>query len=103
MEELINKYIKEDNREKLLELAFEEQNNIDLNSIADYYIKVRDSFNICELISMVSEYLDLDNIFDKIVKTKDKKFMFWIVNNNTIKSVIDEKYISKLEKVIIVS
>lgn len=98
MNNLVDKYIKEDNRKKLWELAFEYKDKIDLNKISDYYIQVRDDFNICELICIVSEYLDLDDIFNKIVKTKDKTFMFYILKNGTIKSVIDDKYFLLLEK-----
>ena len=98
MKSLVDKYIKEDKRNELLELAFKQQNNIDLKAVADYYIKVRDSFNICELIRMVSEYLDLDYVFDKIIKTNDKKFIFWIYNNNIIKNIINEKYFKYLEE-----
>ena len=98
MKSLVDKYIKEDKRDELLELAFKQQNNIDLKAVADYYIKVRDSFNLCELISMVSEYLDLDYVFGKIIKTNDKKFIFWIYNNNIIKNIINEKYFKYLEE-----
>lgn len=94
---LVDKYINEDNRKMLWELAFEYEDKIDLNKIAFYYIKVRDFFNICELICVVSDYLNLDNIFDEIIATNDKTFMFWILNNGSIKSIIDNKYFKKLE------
>lgn len=94
---LVDCYIKEDKREELWNLAFDYGNEIDLTKIANYYISVRDSFHICELLSIVSNYLDLDYLFDSIVLTNDKEFMFWILNNGTIKSIIDSKYFSKLE------
>ena len=98
LNKLVDKYIKEDNGKKLWELAEEYENQIDLNKIANYYIQVRDDFNICELICFLYEYLDLDEIFNNIIKTKDKEFMFWILNNGSIKSIIDYKYFIELEK-----
>ena len=73
---LVDKYINEDNRNGLWELAEEYKNQVDLKKIADYYIQVRDDFNICELICFLYEYLNLDEIFDNIIRTKDKEFMF---------------------------
>ena len=95
---LIDVYIKNDDRKKLWELAFEFGNEIDLNKIASYYIVVRDAFHICELISAVSEYLDLETIFDNINLTNDKNFMLLIANNPVIKSIIDYTYLYRLEK-----
>lgn len=94
---LVDRYISEDNRVELFYLAFEYTNKIDLNKIAHYFIDKKDDYNICELISSVSEYLDLDDIFDSIINTKDAEFMFWIINNGTIR-FIDSKYIYKLKK-----
>lgn len=97
---LLENYIKNDDRENLIILALDYEDKIDLNKIADYFIKIKDSFYICELICTSSEYLDLEMIFKKIIDTKDKHFIFFILTNESIKNVINEKYLMRLEKAI---
>ena len=48
----------------------------------------------------LKKYLDLDYIFNKIIATNDKKFIFLILNNGTIKGIIDNKYIAILNDVL---
>lgn len=95
---LIDEYINNDDRKGLWELAFDHINEVNLNKIAEYYIQVMDSFHICELINISLGHLDLDYVFDKIISTNDKTFMFFILNNGTIKYIIDPKYLTRLEE-----
>ncbi|MBQ3021617.1 MAG: hypothetical protein IJD92_05300 [Bacilli bacterium] len=97
---LLENYIENDVRENLIILALDYEDKIDLNKIADYFIKIKDIFYICELICTSSEYLDLEKIFKKIIDTKDKTFIFFILTNESIKNVINEKYLMRLEKAI---
>ena len=96
LNKLIDNYIKEDNKEELWNLANKYENKIDLEKIANYYIKIRDSYYICELISIVSEYLNLDNIFTKIIATKNEEFIFFVSKNPIIKGIIPDTYIERL-------
>lgn len=96
--DLVNKYIKQDEKEKLWELSFDCEDKIILHKIADYYIQEKDAYYICELLCVASELLNLDNVFDKIIATGDKTFMFMVLNNGTIQGIIDDKYFSKLKK-----
>lgn len=95
---LINKYIREKDKENLWNLAFKYQNKINLERIANYFINEKDSYYLCELISIVAEFLDLDNIFDKIIDTNDDNFIFLISKNGAIQNIIDSKYFLKLNK-----
>ncbi len=96
LDKIIINYIKEDNKEELWNLAEKYENKINLERIADYYIKKRDNYYICELISLVGEYLNLNNIFDKIIATKDDEFIFLIAKNPIINNVIPESCLQKL-------
>ena len=95
---LIDKYIKEDDKEKLLDLASKYENKINLDKIVNYYIKDKDVYYICELLSIVSEFLDLDNVFNKIIESNDETFIFLVSKNGLIQNIIDYKYILKLNK-----
>lgn len=95
VQNLVDKYIKENSNKELLDLVFQYENKIDLKKIANHYINIKDSYYICELISFALEYLDIDDIFDKIIKTNDEEFMFMVYKNGTINEIVD---MSKLRK-----
>ena len=101
---LVDCYIKEDKREELWNLAFDYGNEIDLTKIANYYISDRDSFHICELLSIVSNYLDLDYLFDSIVELLQfcgvvMNFLYFIIINIITFFVYGlDKYYAKTNK-----
>ena len=65
--------IEKDEREWLWRLAFNYENhNFNFDSIVDYFIKVKDSYYLSELVSAVGDCLDLDRLVDQI---NDKKLI----------------------------
>lgn len=94
---IASKYIKKNNTNKLFMLARDYDSKYNLEKIEDYYISIKDSFNLCELISLSLEYLDLDNLFNKIINTNDINFIKSIENNIVINGIIDPKYLKKLK------
>ena len=95
-------YIENDERKLLWELAFDyspESNEIeDMTKIANYYINQKDGYYICELISIASEYLNIDDIINKIIETKDINLISYVMTNNIINGIIDDKYFVKLKQ-----
>lgn len=93
-------YIKKDDRKGLWNLVFlymeENKEIIDMSKISDYYIEKRDSFYICELISLAIEYLDIDDVINKIIATNDKEFIAYVMTNPVIKGIIDDGYFIRL-------
>ena len=70
---LVEVGINKDDREALWRLAFNyEHYDINLDKVADYFLKKKDGYYLTELISAVGDKLDIDKIIDKI---KDKKFI----------------------------
>ena len=72
-EEIVKAGIEKDEREWLWRLAFNyEKSDLDLKSIVDYYIKVKDAYYLSELISAVGDKLDIEYIVDQV---KDKELI----------------------------
>lgn len=94
---LVDKYIKENNKEELWKIVFEYDNKVNIDKIIDYYILSRDSFYVCELISIAQEYIDLHLLANKIVDTNDVTFAYMILKNGTIHDIINNEFFSILE------
>ena len=94
----LKKYIKEQNNYEIFRLLFEFYDDIDIKHVIYYYIKTLNYSDLCTLITLVDiDYLDY--IFEKIVSTKNKEFIFYILKNGTINSIISgTKYEKILEK-----
>ncbi|MBR3661110.1 MAG: hypothetical protein IKN63_04300 [Bacilli bacterium] len=92
---LVKVGIEKDEREWLFRLAFNyERNNINFDSIVDYFIKKKDGYYLAELISAVGECLDIDIIFDKIV---DKDLIEDLKKRkDVISSYVSEEQFNKL-------
>ena len=72
-EKLVKAGIEKDEREWLWRLAVNYVNrDISFNSIANYFIKIKDGYYIAELISAIGEKLDIDYVIDNI---NDKKLI----------------------------
>lgn len=75
-DDLVRAGIKEDKREALWRLAVNySQKEKSFTLIEDYFIKVKDSYYLAELVSAVEEDLNLDELAGKVLETKDKEFI----------------------------
>lgn len=92
---LVKAGIENDEREWLWRLAFNyEEDNMNLNSISDYYIEKKDGYYLAELISAVGNSLNIDDIIEKIndknlIKDLEKR-------KNVIDNYVSEKQFNKL-------
>ena len=95
-DELVKIGIEKDEKEKLWRLAFNYQyKNMNLDNIIDYFIKVKDGYYLCELISAVGDVLDIDKIIDKI---EDKELINEMINRkNVINYFVKDKHFDILE------
>ena len=81
-EEVVKAGIEKDEREWLWRLAFNyEKSELDFKSIVDYFIKVKDSYYLGELISAVGDKLDIDYIIDQV---NDKELIKGLVDNKDV-------------------
>ena len=95
-DKLIKNCIEEDNMDKAWELYLEYE-DMNPSLIEDYFIEKRNSYYICELISLEADNGDIDNFIDKIVATKDKEFIGEIALNNLISYEISGSNFLKLK------
>ena len=98
-EELVKVGRERDEREWLWRLAFNYvDKEINVDSVVDYFIHVKDGYYLVETISAMGEYLDIENIFGKI---DDRELIKYLKENrDVIKSYVNEEqfdgFISKL-------
>lgn len=94
-EKVVKAGIEKDEREWLWRLAYNYENkDIKLDSIVNYFIKVKDGYYLVELISAVGDCLDIDAILDKVT---DKDLIEYLVKEKKIiSSYVSEKQINKL-------
>lgn len=88
--------IKNDNRESLFRLAFNyNRHSIDFCLIEDYFIKVRDSYYLTELIGAVEEDLNMDKLIGKVIYTNDNVFINDVLNICKDRGMLNQKDIDK--------
>ncbi len=71
---------------------------LDFTKIEDYFIRVRDSYYLTELLSAVPEDLDRDSIIKKVLDTKDSKFIEEVAQNALNISLITQEEIDKIKE-----
>ena len=71
LNKLIDAGINNDEREYLWRLAFNYEDDVDVNKIANYYISVKDSYYLSELVSIAEDKIKIDkNVINKILEEK---------------------------------
>ena len=95
-DKLVKVGIEHDEKEWLWRLAFNyDESGINFDKIVDYYIKVKDSYYLSELISAVGRSLDIDSIIDKLT---DQELIKELLNNKDVISFyVDDEQFKKLE------
>ncbi len=94
----IEKLIIEGNKKKLIDVAFDIENEKEFNKIFNYFLETRDGFNIGELLSIANEYANITEVANKIVETKDAELIFYLLHFGPILNVVDEKFFDILRK-----
>ncbi len=94
----IEKLVIEGNKKKLIEIAFDIENEEEFNKIFDYFLEIKDGFNIGELLSIANEYANIIEVANKIVETKDAELIFYLLHFGPILNVVDEKFFDILRK-----
>ena len=96
---LVKVGIEHNEREWLWRLAFNYvDKEIDIDSITNYFIQVKDGYYLVETISAMGEYLDIDNILGKIDDSELIKYLekdYSIISSYVSREQFD-KLISKL-------
>ena len=62
---------------------------MDMDSIIDYFIKMKDGYYLTELISAIGQSLDIDKIIDKI---NDKDLIKDLEGRKNILSISEEQF-----------
>ena len=89
--------IKNDKRESLFRLAFNyNRYNMDFSLIEDYFIEVRDSYYLTELICAVEEDLDINKLIGKVIYTNDNVFINDVLNICKDRGTLTQEDIDKL-------
>ena len=89
--------IKNDNRESLFRLAFNYNgHSIDFSIIEDYFIWVRDSYYLTELICAVEEDLNMDKLIGKVIYTNDNVFINDVLNICKDRGMLNQKDIERV-------
>ena len=97
--ELVDIGIKYDAREKLWRLGFNYGGIIkDFNNIVDYFIKIKDSWYLSELISIIEKYLDIDRLITILSNEKDKEFVKRFIKFCVKYEYLNENKINKLKE-----
>ena len=95
-DKLVKVGIEHDEKEWLWRLAFNyDESGINFDKIVDYYIKVKDSYYLSELISAVGRSLDIDSIIDKL--TDQELIKGLLENKDVINVYVSDEQFKKLE------
>lgn len=94
---IIDELIKNDKRELMWRLCGT-FNGYNYNKVIDYFIKVRDSYYIEELVSFTCGDLDQEYLVNKMIETNDKIFIRDSLEEcgDSMQYSIDDEYLEKL-------
>ena len=102
-QELFNnivEYCRDNDDMKTCWLLYFEYDSFNPDKIEDFYIEKRDSFNVCELLSIAEKSMDIDIFINKIIATKDIDFISWIVLNPIIENILTYEQHQQLIKIV---
>ena len=94
--DIIDICINNNDFESLWRLYFK-YSNYNPSKIEDFYIMKRNSYYVCELISIRDNSMDIDNFIKKIIETNDINFISWIYLNKMIYGIIPDYCINLLK------
>ena len=94
---MIDKYIEENSREKLLELAFNIEEKSEFDKIFDYFIKENNHYYLGELLSICQDFVSKNEAI-KIINTKNQEFVFYILHYGPILDILNPVFFDTLEK-----
>lgn len=101
-DEMVNKCINSNSREKAWRLALNFIKNKNIQKIEDYFIEVRDEYYIGELLSTLydDDLILVDRVINKMVNTNDKKFIKKYLQLNYIDNFMKDEHYKKLNDVL---
>lgn len=103
-DEMVKVGIKYNAKEKIWCLAFSyEHLNKNLDRIVDYFIEIKDSWYLSELVYVVGQDVNIKRLVEKLLKESDKEFVKKFLDSNKNAGEINDKDIELLEKSIVKS
>ena len=89
MDERINKYISENKKDELLDLALDLSNREEFEKVFDYLILEDDYRYIGELLSMCPDFINSKDAL-KIVNKKDQEYIFNLLHYGPLHAINGE-------------
>lgn len=97
---LANLAMKQDDRETLWRLAFNYNcQQMDMETIENYFIEKRDHYYLAELVSACREDISVKGVIDKVLATKDDEFIQKTYQSAIKAGILDKDNINDLEHI----